>query len=305
MKPSLLEELTPVPNPYPINADFELLDVWGLCIKARDLAWNPLDIDYTDIAKADLPPEVREAGAEWWSLRAWMEHGAIPYGIERLRDAIYAHLPFEVKQHVVCFIDEELRHHESSFRVAMALGGYQPSPRSEYFKSIIPQFHNEEDERAMSFYGGMAVNTLFEQLSGELLQARYENARIASIKETCRLILRDEARHIQFGRIIMRQFFDTLSADEKVLLGKKFAKKLQGSLLSGVYAVVNLPEEERKRAGRARALAADYGLGATHPDEEIAIIKRSLDSIREDVGVYGVEIPNIPEVDEMQPIILD
>lgn len=52
-------------------------------------------------------------------------------------------------------------------------------------------------------------------------------------------------------------------------------------------------------------MAADYGLGATHPDEEIAIIKRSLDSIREDVGVYGVEIPNIPEVDEMQPIILD
>jgi len=47
------------------------------------------------------------------------------------------------------------------------------------------------------FFAGLAVNTLFEQISGELLQARYENARYASIKEACRLILRDEARHIQ------------------------------------------------------------------------------------------------------------
>ena len=64
----------------------------------------------------------------------------------------------------------------------------------------------------MSFFAGLAVNTLFEQLSGELLQARYENARYESIREACRLILRDEARHIQFGRIIMRRFFGDLSA---------------------------------------------------------------------------------------------
>ncbi|MRT32603.1 hypothetical protein FGX01_01605, partial [Xylella fastidiosa subsp. multiplex] len=67
------------------------------------------------------------------------------------------------------------------------------------------------DEKAMSFFAGLSVNTLFEQLSGELLQARYENARFGSIREACRLILRDEARHIQFGRIIMRRFFATFS----------------------------------------------------------------------------------------------
>lgn len=300
MQPSLLEELTPVPNPYPIQAERLYPDVWQLCVQARDLAWDPLHIDYSDIREADLPDEVRAAGAEWWSLRAWMEHGAIPYGAERLRDAIYSHLPFEIKQHVVNFIAEELRHHESSFHVAQALGGYQPSPRNDYFQQIIPQFHNEEAERAMSFFGGMAVNTLFEQLSGELLQGRYQNARFESIRTCCRLILRDEARHIQFGRIIMRHFFDTLPTEEKVLLGQQFAKKLKGSLLNGVYAVVNLPEDERRRAGRARSLAAEYGLGATHPDEELDIIKRSLDQIREDVGKYGVEIPQIPEVDEKQ-----
>lgn len=300
MQPSLLEELTPVPNPYPIEAERLYPDVWQLCVQARDLAWDPIHIDYSDLAQADLPAEVREAGAEWWSLRAWMEHGAIPYGAERLRDAIYAHLPFEIKQHVVNFIAEELRHHEASFNVAQALGGYQSSPRNDYFKQIIPQFHNEESERAMSFIGGMAVNTLFEQLSGELLQGRYQNARFESIRTSCRLILRDEARHIQFGRILMRHFFDTLPNEEKVLMGQQFARKLKGSLLNGVYAVVNLPEDERRRAGRARALAAEYGLGATHPDEELDIIKGALDQIREDVGKYGVEIPQIPEVDNKQ-----
>jgi ribonucleotide reductase beta subunit family protein with ferritin-like domain len=301
MQPSMLEEVVQVPNPYPIVAETAYADIWHLCKQARELAWDPSAIDFSDVRDADLPAEVREAGAEWWSLRAWMEHGATPYGAERLRDAIYSHQPFEVKQHITNFILEELRHHEASFRVAQAIGGkdatYEPTPRADYFQAVIPRFHDEKDEKQMSFFGGLAVNTLFEQLSGELLQARYENARFASIKEACRLILRDEARHIQFGRIIMRRFFGELTAAEKETLGNKVSKKLRGSLLNGVYAVVNLPADERKRSGRKRELASEYGLGATHPDQEMGIIKQSLDKIREEIAPFGVPLPRIPEVD--------
>jgi ribonucleotide reductase beta subunit family protein with ferritin-like domain len=297
----MLEEIVQNPNPYPIVAVMQYPDVWRLCEQARELAWDPAKIDFSDVRGADLPPEVRRAGAEWWSLRAWMEHGATPYGAERLREAIFSHQPFEVKQHIVNFIAEELRHHEASFRIADAIGGdaaaYEPTPRADYFRMIIPKFHDEKDEKAMSFFAGLAVNTLFEQLSGELLTARYENARFASIKEACRLILRDEARHIQFGRVIMRRFFETLPQAEKELLGNKVSKKLRGSLLNGVYAVVNLPDDERRRSAHNRALAAEHGLGATHPDEELSIIRRGLDRIRADVAPYGVPIPHIPEVD--------
>lgn len=300
MQPSLLEEVAQVPNPYPVVSKMEYPDVWRLCTQARDLAWDPVTaVDYSDLEQADLSPEVRHAGAEWWSLRAWMEHGATPYGAERLRDAIFMHQPFEIKQHITNFIAEELRHHEASFRIADALGGYEPTPRADYFKDIIPKFHNEADEKSMSFFAGLSVNTLFEQLSGELLQARYENARYASIKEACRLILRDEARHIQFGRIIMRRFFNDLTADEKKNIGIKVAKKLRGSLLNGVYAVVNLPPDERARSAKNRELAQQHGLGATHPDEEMAIIRQGVNKIREDVGQYGVEIPVIPELDNV------
>ncbi|WP_028353820.1 hypothetical protein [Bordetella petrii] len=299
MQPSLLEEIPQVPNPYPVVAEVEYPEVWRLCMQARELAWDPVtDIDYSDIKEAELPAEVRSAGAEWWSLRAWMEHGATPYGAERLRDAIFSHQPFEVKQHITNFIAEEFRHHEASFRIAEYLSGYEATPRADYFKDIIPRFHDESDEKAMSFYAGLSVNTLFEQLSGELLQARYENARFASIREACRLILRDEARHIQFGRIIMRRFFAELPAQEKRTIGEKVAKKLRGSLLNGVYAVVNLPADERARSARNRALAAEHGLGATHPDEEMAIIRKGLNQIREDVGAYGVEVPRVPEIDD-------
>jgi len=300
MEASMLEETVQNPNPYPVVGALHYDDIWQLCLQARELAWDAAqDIDWVELARetADLPPEVREAGADWWSLRAWMEHGATPYGAERLRQAIYEHLPFEVKQHVANFIMEELRHHEASFRIADALGGYQPTPRSDYFQLIIPKFHNEKDEKEMSFYAGMAVNTLFEQLSGELLTARYKNARHPQIRKACQLILRDEARHIQFGRILMRRFFTTLSMEEKTLLGAKFAKKLRGSLLNGVYSVVNLPKEERQRSARARALAAEHGLGATHPDEEVDIIVAALAKIREDVAPYDVPIPLIPEIE--------
>lgn len=300
MDASMLEETIQNPNPYPIVGTPHYYDVWHLCQQARDLAWDPAkDIDWTQLRDelADLPEEVRSAGAEWWSLRAWMEHGATPYGAERFRQAVFEHLPFEIKQHVANFIQEELRHHEASFRIADALGGYQPSPRSDYFKLVIPKFHDEKEERQMSFYAGMAVNTLFEQLSGELLTARYRNARFEGIRKACKLILRDEARHIQFGRILMKRFFEALDAEEKAMLGTKFAKKLRGSLLNGVYSVVNLEADERKRSGRARALAAEHGLGATHPDEEVDIIADALQQIREDVAPYDVPIPRIPEVE--------
>jgi len=300
MQASLLEEIVSVPNPYPVVSKVEYPEVWRLCTQARELAWDPVtDIDYSDLQQAELPPEVRQAGAEWWSLRAWMEHGATPYGAERLRDAIFQHQPFEIKQHITNFIAEEFRHHEASFRIAEHLAEYEPTPRADYFKDIIPRFHDEQDEKAMSFFAGLSVNTLFEQLSGELLQARYENARFESIREACRLILRDEARHIQFGRIIMRRFFSELPAHEKTTIGIKVSKKLRGSLLNGVYAVVNLPADERARSGRKRALAAEYGLGATHPDEEMDIIRKGVNKIREDVGAYGVEIPHIPELDSV------
>lgn len=300
MEASMLEETVQNPNPYPVVAELHYPDVWQLCEQARAMAWDAArDIDWAQLAAetADLPEEAREAGAEWWSLRAWMEHGATPYGAERYRQAVFENLPFEIKQHVANFIMEELRHHEASFRIANALGTYQPSPRSDYFKLIIPKFHNEKDERSMSFYAGMAVNTLFEQLSGELLAARYRNARYAQISKACKLILRDEARHIQFGRILMRRFLGDLGHDEKVLLGEQFTKKLRGSLLNGVYAVVNLPADERKRAARARELAAEYGLGATHPDEEVGIIVDALQKVREDVAPYDVPIAVIPEIE--------
>ena len=127
MQPSLLEEVASVPNPYPIRSETEYPEVWHLCEQARSLAWDPRSIDFSDVRQADLPDEVRAAGAEWWSLRAWMEHGAVPYGAERLREAVFGHQPFEIKQHVVNFIAEELRHHEASVLVATNLGDTRTS----------------------------------------------------------------------------------------------------------------------------------------------------------------------------------
>ena len=259
MQPSMLEEIAQIPNPYPIVSEMQLPEVWQLCQQARDLAWDPTKIDYSDVRDADLPDEVRRAGAEWWSLRAWMEHGATPYGAERYREAVASHQPFEVKQHIVNFMAEELRHHEASFRVAKAIGGsvadYEPTPRADYFQTIIPKFHDEKDEKAMSFFGGLAVNTLFEQLSGELLQARYENARFESIREACKLILRDEARHIQFGRIVMRRFFPA------AVHGGKSAARRQG-----IQEAARVAPQRRLRGGeparrRKEALGAQPRAG--------------------------------------------
>ena len=95
MKEPVSEQVVDIPNPYPIVADIEFPEVWDLCKQARELAWDPV---------ADIAPDARAAGAEFWSLRAWMEHGAVPYGCLRLREAVFGHLPFEIKQHITNFI---------------------------------------------------------------------------------------------------------------------------------------------------------------------------------------------------------
>lgn len=298
MGKSMSKEVVDNPNPYPIVAEIEFPEVWDLCQQARKLAWDPaIDIDWESLRSADIAPEARAAGAEFWSLRAWMEHGAVPYGCVRLREAVFNHMPFEIKQHITNFISEELRHHEASFRIAQSLADYQPTPRADYFRFIIPKFHDEKVEKSMPFFAGICLNTLFEHLSGALQKSRFDNARYPAIKEVNRLILRDEARHIQFGRIIMRGHFHEVSDEDKRQLGERFANKLRGSLLNGVYSIVNLPPEDRERSGKARALAADAGLGATHPDEEVAIIAAGVREIRDEVAPFGVPIPVIPEVE--------
>ena len=91
MQPSMLEEISQVPNPYPIVSEMQLPEVWQLCQQARDLAWDPTRIDYSDLRDANLPDEVRRARAEWGSLPAWREPGAAPSGPERARATVAPH----------------------------------------------------------------------------------------------------------------------------------------------------------------------------------------------------------------------
>ena len=49
MQASLLEEIAPVPNPYPIRNDLQYPEVWRLCEQARELAWDPAAIDWEEL----------------------------------------------------------------------------------------------------------------------------------------------------------------------------------------------------------------------------------------------------------------
>src|SRR5690606_31312972 len=223
---------------------------------------------------------------------------AIAYGAERLKEAVASHQPLEIKQQITNFINEELRHHEGSFRIAEALDKFHTSPRVGYMQEIIPTFHDENHERKLPFLAGLALNALFESMSGDLLTPRTRNAKFESIRQVCKLIDRDEARHVQFGRILLRYHAKDISAEDKEVIGQVFVKKLRDVLLRGVYTVVNLPEQDRAHAGRVREIAAEWGLGASRPEDEVEILRGSLKRIREWVEPHGFHIPRVPELDQ-------
>ena len=82
------------------------------------------------------------------------------------------------------------------------------------------------------------------------------------------------------------------------MLGTKFSKKLRGSLLNGVYAVVNLPDDERSALGpqpRARRRMGPWArrIRTRRSGSSAA----ALEKIRADVAPWKVPIPLIPEID--------
>lgn len=289
------------PTPYPIETKVRFPAVVELVNSSYKHQWSPTeDIPWDALDGSEFPDEVREAAREFWSLRAWMEHGAVPYGAERLRQAIFEQRPFEIKQQITNFIREELRHFEASYLIAERLGGFIPAPKDAYFEAIIPKFHDESDEQELPFYTNLFLNTLFEAVSGELLQDRYHNAVNPAIKEVCRLILADEARHIRFGRILMKEELTSIPEKNRQIIAEKFEQKLRGSLLRGVYAVTNLPPELQASAGRARAITAANGLGATDPSREPELIASGLRSLRKEVVEIGITLPFFPEIGDIE-----
>lgn len=286
-----------VVSPYPILTEVELPEVADLVRRSHEQQWQPLaDIPWHTLDDLEVPDEVRSAAASFWSLRAWMEHGAVPYGAERLRQAIAEHRPYEVKAHLVNFIREETRHFEASYLVAERLGGFLPGPTESYFEAIIPRFHDECGEQELSFYANLFLNTLFESLSGDLLHDRYRNSVVPAIKEVNKLILADEGRHIRFGKVLMKHKLGDLTDLERRSIESKFEAKLRTSLLRGVYAVTNLPDDMQQVAGEARRLTAQHGLGATHPDDEPAILVTSLRRLRHEVSPLDIHLPHFPEI---------
>lgn len=293
----MLQTIDEAPTPYPIITEVDIPEVVDLVRRSHEQQWDPTDdISWESLRDIDLPADVKAAGALFWSLRAWMEHGALPYGAERFRQAIFEHRPVEVKQHLINFIREEARHFEASYRVADLLGGFQSAPMEDYFEAVIPKFHDEKEERELSFYANLFLNTLFEAVSGDLLADRYRNATNPTIKEVCKLILRDEGRHIRFGKLLMKHKVGDLDETERRTIERMFEVKLRQSLLRGVYAVTNLPDDLQAAASHARTLAAEWGLGATSAEREPQIIAASLRDLRAELAPLDIHVPYFPEV---------
>jgi len=98
----------------------------------------------------------------------------------------------------------------------------------------------------------------------------------------------------------MKEELKAIPEEDRRKINEKFQQKLRGSMLRGVYAVTNLPPELQEAAGRARAISADNGLGATHPSKEPELIASGLRSLRKEVKEIGITLPFFPEIGDVE-----
>jgi hypothetical protein len=282
---------------FPLPLAPAMPDVWELWQRAKTLEWDP----QTDIPWAELRPErySREqilAARMHWSRRTWGEYGAIAESPALLlRFCLENRLP-DLRFFFTMRTLEEGRHAEASWLMADRLGGYFPQPQNPPTVSAV----GTHGVRRMAFDPDTSLEGIFaslvcaaEEILIDVFKGTVHKATNPAVRRLMELILRDEVRHIAFGWQCLEAWAPAFTDDvrrniEKALIAMIQNVEFQGyrNLWLAVEGGSATPEEIE-----ADRIACEAGLGASTPEDEMAIVPQFMRKIRARFAPWGVVLP--------------
>ena len=282
---------------YPLPLASAMPDVWELWQRAKTLEWDP----QTDIPWELLQPEKYSkeqilAARMHWSRRTWGEYGAISESPALLlRFCLENRLP-DLRFFFTVRTQEEGRHAEASWMMADRLGGYFPQPQNPPTVSAV----GTHGVRRMAFDPETALEAIFaslvcaaEEILIDVFKATVHKATNPAVRRLMELILRDEVRHIAFGWHCLDAWAPHFTPAIVKSIETAVVTMIQNVEFAG-YRNLWLAVEGGSATPEeidADRIACEAGLGASTPEDEMAVFPQFLAKMRARMGPWGVTIP--------------
>jgi len=283
---------------YPLPLASAMPDVWELWQRAKTLEWDP----QTDIPWELLQPEKYSkeqilAARMHWSRRTWGEYGAISESPALLlRFCLENRLP-DLRFFFTVRTQEEGRHAEASWMMADRLGGYFPQPQNPPTASAV----GTHGVRRMAFDPETALEAIFaslvcaaEEILIDVFKATVHKATNPAVRRLMELILRDEVRHIAFGWHCLDAWAPNFTPATVKSIETAVVTMIQNVEFAG-YRNLWLAVEGGSATPEeidADRIACEAGLGASTPEDEMAVFPQFLAKMRARMGPWGVTIPS-------------
>jgi hypothetical protein len=227
--------------------------------------------------------------AQFWSRRTWSEFAAVPSMSQMVLALVREGAPFEVQGAFLAIAADESRHAELSRALAERLGGYEKDPASA--RGYDPAALADPSEVAVAVWT-VANGCFSETVSLALIHARARATPAGVVKAVLDETARDEAVHVAAGWELAEAVLPRLGqADRRALFDYG---QLLAQMLRRTFGTSGLPEAERRVERRLRARTFSLGLGSLAPDEEDALVERSLARIFERLERLGVQSRRAP-----------
>jgi hypothetical protein len=280
---------------FPLNLRPALRDIRDLWEQANQLPWDPdRSIPWDDFDPSQYTREQLDAARLYWSRRAWTEYtGTAESPAVLLRLVMEEGREIDTRLFWAVQTLEETRHCIASYLFAEKLGGYHSSPPSQPPKSTSHRgIRDKVLNPAISFEAFVIAHICIgETVAAKMFEERYRAATDPVAKELVRLILKDEARHIQFGWKYMAHRVKTFTPELIAEMERVAVDVVENSELKGFHCIWLVPNEHTQPLIEANNLTAEAGRGGATPEREMAALVASIQDIRRDMKPWGINIP--------------
>ena len=283
---------------FPLEFTPEVPAIRELYSQAKGLRWNPeTDIAWDRFDVTRYSGATREAARRTWSRRAWGVYPGLTESTALLIRLCLESgaLGMDAKLFLSFRPAEEAKHLEVCYRLAEALGGYEPDPGEPGLARLsnhpFAQAALDADVAVEAYVA--ALGALDDQLDLNLSLGHLQHATDEVVRGALRLIAGDRARHVAFAWAFLGSRLPALDAYGRAAVVDAVRNVLTGVILAGYRNTWLLPAQSREPWLAAEAETARHGLGASTPAQERRILRATIAQVRERLAVWKLDLPPV------------
>jgi hypothetical protein len=288
---------------FPLNTRADNTTLRDMWTKSKQMFWDPRrDIPYDKLDRKRYSKEQLDAARLGWSRRAWTEYtGIIESPAMLIRLALDGQAPIDAKFVLAAKVMEEARHCEASFLLAEAMGGYiqEPPPHDAIVRLVVAGFRdrlafNPEVSAEAAIAGWHVIS---EGIALDIFAARYRRCDESATKETIRLIMQDEVRHVHVGWAYLEHAVPKMTKDQVKQVEAVVVDIMENVEMKGFHSMCLVPELD-SALKEAERIAGEARLGFCPPEEEHLVFVKSIQDIRAKFAKMGITIPLYPDIEK-------